>query len=162
MQMGGTYENSTAIGYNAKTRASNEVVLGCNLVTRIRPDSDVSCDLGNSSYKFGYLYAKQTLNNNISLAAAGTISSDATVIDTLYNRVKITSGASNTGVILSNADIGHEVIIYNGSGNTVYIYPTAGSTLSNTPSSSSVALSYNHSVRCIYWSAGIWEIWDIQ
>lgn len=68
-------QNSTAIGYQAKTTASNSIVLGNSAVTSLASGSDGLCDLGSSTQKMKNIYSKGLILDN--LTASALIGSDA-------------------------------------------------------------------------------------
>lgn len=72
------------------------------------------------------------------LSAAGSSSSDALVLTSVYNEVSTT--ASSTGVQLPTTEMGASVMVVNDGANALTVYPTSGSTIDG-GSSVSVAAS---------------------
>lgn len=60
----------------------------------------------------------------LSLTATGTVQGDAFLLASLWNR--LTTVAAGTGVIVTNATIGLDMVVVNAGANTLNVYPPVG------------------------------------
>lgn len=96
---------------------------------------------------------------NLTLSAAGTTISDATVIKASH--IVVTTVASGSGVLLPNSEIGDEVMIFNATGtNALTVYPPTSSATINQLSAGTGALLPPYTA-CKYKksSATAWHAW---